>query len=201
MRKKREIDDVSTQMQIMFPPISQLLDAAPQCSSCTRCFFFYLEEKWRVNGKSYAQVDLGEKFPDWWCLKYKKNLMFNKRTNFLYGEWNLYHTDLNRLTGRVINTIALSDQNQTVVRAAQGWPSTRLLCFRLFASLPNADATTDECLSFFFSTTERMCCCLAEIEAKEACDWLRAAGFPQYAQLFEGNRGVFPSLLNSYSLL
>lgn len=29
--------------------------------------------------------------------------------------------------------------------------------------------------------------CLAEIEAKEACDWLRAAGFPQYAQLYEGN--------------
>lgn len=28
---------------------------------------------------------------------------------------------------------------------------------------------------------------VAEIEAKEACDWLRAAGFPQYAQLFEGN--------------
>ncbi|KAG7257502.1 hypothetical protein CRUP_033575 [Coryphaenoides rupestris] len=26
---------------------------------------------------------------------------------------------------------------------------------------------------------------LEEIEAKEACDWLRAAGFPQYAQLFE----------------
>lgn len=25
-----------------------------------------------------------------------------------------------------------------------------------------------------------------EIEAKEACDWLRAAGFPQYAQLYEG---------------
>ncbi|XP_063314115.1 rho GTPase-activating protein 7 isoform X2 [Pelobates fuscus] len=25
---------------------------------------------------------------------------------------------------------------------------------------------------------------LTEIEAKEACDWLRAAGFPQYAQLF-----------------
>uniref|UniRef100_A0AAZ3QI21 StAR related lipid transfer domain containing 13a n=1 Tax=Oncorhynchus tshawytscha TaxID=74940 RepID=A0AAZ3QI21_ONCTS len=27
---------------------------------------------------------------------------------------------------------------------------------------------------------------LTEIEAKEACDWLRAAGFPQYAQLYEG---------------
>lgn len=26
----------------------------------------------------------------------------------------------------------------------------------------------------------------AEIEAKEACTWLRAAGFPQYAQLYEG---------------
>lgn len=29
--------------------------------------------------------------------------------------------------------------------------------------------------------------CFTEIEAKEACDWLRAAGFPQYAQLYEGN--------------
>ncbi|XP_009985446.1 PREDICTED: rho GTPase-activating protein 7-like [Tauraco erythrolophus] len=26
---------------------------------------------------------------------------------------------------------------------------------------------------------------VAEIEAREACDWLKAAGFPQYAQLFE----------------
>uniref|UniRef100_A0AAR2IUD8 StAR-related lipid transfer protein 13 n=1 Tax=Pygocentrus nattereri TaxID=42514 RepID=A0AAR2IUD8_PYGNA len=30
--------------------------------------------------------------------------------------------------------------------------------------------------------------CVAEIEAKEACDWLRAAGFPQYAQLFEDSQ-------------
>ncbi|XP_067113012.1 stAR-related lipid transfer protein 8 isoform X2 [Osmerus mordax] len=27
-----------------------------------------------------------------------------------------------------------------------------------------------------------------ELEAKEACDWLRAAGFPQYAQLYEASR-------------
>ncbi|KAK3531110.1 hypothetical protein QTP70_011067 [Hemibagrus guttatus] len=27
-----------------------------------------------------------------------------------------------------------------------------------------------------------------EIEAKEACEWLRAAGFPQYAQLFEDSQ-------------
>lgn len=26
-----------------------------------------------------------------------------------------------------------------------------------------------------------------EIEAAEACKWLRATGFPQYAQLYEGN--------------
>ncbi|KAM6299552.1 rho GTPase-activating protein 7-like [Aegotheles albertisi] len=35
---------------------------------------------------------------------------------------------------------------------------------------------------FWKSTRERR---LTEIEATEACDWLRAAGFPQYAQLFE----------------
>ena len=38
--------------------------------------------------------------------------------------------------------------------------------------------------------------CSTEIEAKEACDWLRAAGFPQYAQLYEGNTAtalqIFP---------
>ena len=27
---------------------------------------------------------------------------------------------------------------------------------------------------------------VAEIEALEACTWLRAAGFPQYAQMYEG---------------
>uniref|UniRef100_A0A672MFK3 SAM domain-containing protein n=1 Tax=Sinocyclocheilus grahami TaxID=75366 RepID=A0A672MFK3_SINGR len=35
----------------------------------------------------------------------------------------------------------------------------------------------------------------AEIEAREACDWLRAAGFPQYAQLFEDSQfpiDIFP---------
>uniref|UniRef100_A0A8C2B622 StAR-related lipid transfer (START) domain containing 8 n=1 Tax=Cyprinus carpio TaxID=7962 RepID=A0A8C2B622_CYPCA len=31
---------------------------------------------------------------------------------------------------------------------------------------------------------------LSEVEAKEACDWLRAAGFPQYAQLYEAS--LFP---------
>uniref|UniRef100_A0A673C9Q5 StAR-related lipid transfer protein 13 n=1 Tax=Sphaeramia orbicularis TaxID=375764 RepID=A0A673C9Q5_9TELE len=35
----------------------------------------------------------------------------------------------------------------------------------------------------FFSSS-----CVSEIEAKEACDWLRAAGFPQYAQLFEDSQ-------------
>uniref|UniRef100_A0A3B4G588 StAR-related lipid transfer protein 13 n=1 Tax=Pundamilia nyererei TaxID=303518 RepID=A0A3B4G588_9CICH len=34
-----------------------------------------------------------------------------------------------------------------------------------------------------------------EIEAKEACDWLRAAGFPQYAQLYEDSQ--FPLDISS----
>uniref|UniRef100_A0A671NE88 Rho GTPase-activating protein 7 n=1 Tax=Sinocyclocheilus anshuiensis TaxID=1608454 RepID=A0A671NE88_9TELE len=34
-----------------------------------------------------------------------------------------------------------------------------------------------------------------EIEAKEACTWLRAAGFPQYAQLYED--GQFPTEISS----
>ncbi|XP_057187379.1 rho GTPase-activating protein 7 isoform X2 [Triplophysa rosa] len=36
---------------------------------------------------------------------------------------------------------------------------------------------------------------LTEIEAKEACTWLRAAGFPQYAQLYEDGR--FPIEISS----
>ncbi|XP_042305810.1 rho GTPase-activating protein 7-like isoform X3 [Sceloporus undulatus] len=36
---------------------------------------------------------------------------------------------------------------------------------------------------------------LSEIEAKEACDWLKAAGFPQYAQMFEDMQ--FPVAINS----
>lgn len=34
----------------------------------------------------------------------------------------------------------------------------------------------------------------AEIEAKEACTWLRAAGFPQYAQLYEGEETTPPNM-------
>ncbi|KAF7403339.1 hypothetical protein HZH68_006133 [Vespula germanica] len=29
-----------------------------------------------------------------------------------------------------------------------------------------------------------------EIEAQEACKWLRAAGFPQYAQMYEGEQAA-----------
>lgn len=35
--------------------------------------------------------------------------------------------------------------------------------------------------NFFFSFFKYL-----EIEAIEACKWLRAAGFPQYAQMYEG---------------
>lgn len=37
-------------------------------------------------------------------------------------------------------------------------------------------------------------CSLLEAEAKKACEWLRATGFPQYAQLFEGKATQLLSL-------
>ncbi|KAK2501305.1 hypothetical protein MC885_004778, partial [Smutsia gigantea] len=37
----------------------------------------------------------------------------------------------------------------------------------------------------FYWNAQPLC---VEIEAKEACDWLRAAGFPQYAQLYEDSQ-------------
>lgn len=45
----------------------------------------------------------------------------------------------------------------------------------------------EEVYSLQITNQRVICFCpLSEIEAKEACDWLRAAGFPQYAQLYEG---------------
>lgn len=35
---------------------------------------------------------------------------------------------------------------------------------------------------------------ITEIEAGEACKWLRAAGFPQYAQMYEGKRVILAVL-------
>lgn len=34
---------------------------------------------------------------------------------------------------------------------------------------------------------------VAEADAKKACHWLRAAGFPQYAQLYEGKQDLLHS--------
>ncbi|XP_047463283.1 rho GTPase-activating protein 7 isoform X2 [Mugil cephalus] len=47
------------------------------------------------------------------------------------------------------------------------------------------DSTNKAWDVFWRSVRERR---LWEIEAKEACDWLRAAGFPQYVQLFKDGR-------------
>jgi len=32
-----------------------------------------------------------------------------------------------------------------------------------------------------------LCCRLVELEAMEACEWLREAGFPQYSQLYRSS--------------
>lgn len=52
----------------------------------------------------------------------------------------------------------------------------RLLCYKY-------------CLIFYFLKSQFLSIYyffFTEIEAKEACKWLRAAGFPQYAQMYEG---------------
>ncbi|XP_052448632.1 stAR-related lipid transfer protein 8 isoform X3 [Carassius gibelio] len=49
------------------------------------------------------------------------------------------------------------------------------------------------CLRALINQAKKLTCCRvqrSELEAKEACDWLRAAGFPQYAQLYEAS--LFP---------
>ncbi|XP_026104708.1 stAR-related lipid transfer protein 13-like isoform X4 [Carassius auratus] len=48
------------------------------------------------------------------------------------------------------------------------------------------------CLRALINQAKLTCCRVqrSELEAKEACDWLRAAGFPQYAQLYEAS--LFP---------
>ncbi|XP_059846514.1 rho GTPase-activating protein 7 isoform X2 [Hypanus sabinus] len=47
------------------------------------------------------------------------------------------------------------------------------------------DSTNKAWDIFWKNTREKR---LSEIEAKDACDWLRAAGFPQYSQLFEASQ-------------
>lgn len=38
-------------------------------------------------------------------------------------------------------------------------------------------------------------CVISETEAVEACKWLRAAGFPQYAQMYEGKTISYSHIL------
>lgn len=44
------------------------------------------------------------------------------------------------------------------------------------------------------------CFISAEIETAEACKWLRAAGFPQYAQMYEGNSNRPSRLIDRFLL-
>ncbi|KYM97104.1 Rho GTPase-activating protein 7 [Cyphomyrmex costatus] len=42
---------------------------------------------------------------------------------------------------------------------------------------------------------------IAEIEAQEACKWLRAAGFPQYAQMYEESLVAILQVMQQYDML
>ncbi|XP_053434312.1 rho GTPase-activating protein 7 isoform X2 [Nycticebus coucang] len=67
--------------------------------------------------------------------------------------------------------------NQTQVNLSSNTESTDLP-----SSTPAASSGTKPKASAIPGISEKE---KAEIEAKEACDWLRATGFPQYAQLYE----------------
>lgn len=144
---------------------------------------------------------------------YKKLALWTLKKKKEEEEGHLYHTDPGQIDqqGQQHNRVIWEKSNRGgySLRTAQGWPSTRLLCLchtgrkgfrcsclRLWCyflmGLESKGGYWTKWMSLFlFPASEHMCCCLPEIEAKEACDWLRAAGFPQYAQLFEGNGGFF----------
>ena len=42
-----------------------------------------------------------------------------------------------------------------------------------------------------------MFCIFAEIEAVEACRWLKETGFPQYAQMYEGKKRMIGEAFSS----
>lgn len=94
-----------------------------------------------------------------------------------------------------------AEKNKTIFSLAEsqvGWFRTTIMTCGIF-------------LSLYWKLSS--CLCFSEIEAKEACDWLKAAGFPQYAQMFEGtvahiilitrnswqifNNKFFPFVINS----
>jgi len=51
--------------------------------------------------------------------------------------------------------------------------------------------------SFNFVCSSSFC---AELEATEACRWLRATGFPQYAQMYEGEPIESPAMISPCSI-
>uniref|UniRef100_A0A8C4JL05 StAR related lipid transfer domain containing 8 n=1 Tax=Dromaius novaehollandiae TaxID=8790 RepID=A0A8C4JL05_DRONO len=55
-----------------------------------------------------------------------------------------------------------------------------------WAACPPGRSVRHAATGFFLGLLQKS----QEVEAKKACDWLRAAGFPQYAQLYEDS--LFP---------
>uniref|UniRef100_A0A8B9QYR1 StAR related lipid transfer domain containing 8 n=1 Tax=Anas platyrhynchos TaxID=8839 RepID=A0A8B9QYR1_ANAPL len=79
----------------------------------------------------------------------------------------------------------------SVVSPQRGVPPRHTSCSP--ASLPHSRSFlwSSRCsIPFAGAMLRPSLCFVSEIEAKKACDWLRAAGFPQYAQLYEDS--LFP---------
>uniref|UniRef100_A0A3Q2Z9K5 Rho GTPase-activating protein 7 n=1 Tax=Kryptolebias marmoratus TaxID=37003 RepID=A0A3Q2Z9K5_KRYMA len=78
----------------------------------------------------------------------------------------------------------------SVPAASQRLPTPHVTAVSSSVSAPSLGAKPKSGSSSVVPETKK-----AEIEAKEACTWLRAAGFPQYAQLYEDSQ--FPIDISS----
>ncbi|XP_041656778.1 stAR-related lipid transfer protein 13 isoform X2 [Cheilinus undulatus] len=108
-------------------------------------------------------------------------------------------TDIRGVTAAARMASRAPNQSQGIFRASdKPEPLTRRPSRPLTRSRPLIRSSLSSPVHLYARRARaaaRMTSGSAEIEAKEACDWLRAAGFPQYAQLYEDSQ--FPIDISS----
>ncbi|XP_034267290.1 rho GTPase-activating protein 7 isoform X1 [Pantherophis guttatus] len=89
--------------------------------------------------------------------------------------------DSESLPGGTVDIIAVNNQQMNIPSPSPPLPPTLYGADKVFPT-PMAGSGAKPKIGAVPIITEKV---KAEIEAKEACDWLQAAGFPQYVQLYE----------------
>ncbi|XP_070805203.1 rho GTPase-activating protein 7 [Pituophis catenifer annectens] len=89
--------------------------------------------------------------------------------------------DSESLPGGTVDIIAVNNQQMNIPSPSPPLPPTLYGSDKVFPT-PMAGSGAKPKIGAVPIITEKV---KAEIEAKEACDWLQAAGFPQYVQLYE----------------